>query len=97
MFFINSFDLLRSSPDKKQAVFTLDISMERIYRVRWKRIASSGSATPSIEKEYFSKKGNQYAQKFVSDEGKQNGLYWVSAGKQSKSPIGPLVGNAGSR
>jgi hypothetical protein len=50
----------------------------------------------AAEKEYFSKKGNQYAQKFVSDEGKQNGLYWVSADKQSESPIGPLVANAGS-
>jgi hypothetical protein len=50
----------------------------------------------AAEKEYFSKKGNQYAHKFVSDEGKQNGLYWVSADKQSESPIGPLVANAGS-
>jgi hypothetical protein len=50
----------------------------------------------AAEKEYFSKKGNQYAQKFVSDEGKQNGLFWVSADKQSESPIGPLVANAGS-
>jgi hypothetical protein len=50
----------------------------------------------AAEKEYFSKEGNQYSQKFVSDEGKQNGLYWVSADKQSESPIGPLVANAGS-
>jgi hypothetical protein len=50
----------------------------------------------AAEKEYFSKKGNQYAQKFVSDEGKQNALFWASADKQSESPIGPLVANAGT-
>lgn len=33
----------------------------------------------------------QYAQKFISDEGKQNGLYWKSAEGQPKSPLGPLV------
>ena len=48
------------------------------------------------EKEYRSKHGDQYAQKFVSDEGKQNGLYWAAADKRSESPIGPLVANAGS-
>lgn len=50
----------------------------------------------AAEKEYFSKNANQYAQKFASDEGKRNGLFWVSADKQSESPIGPLVANAGS-
>jgi hypothetical protein len=33
----------------------------------------------------------QYAPKFISDKGKQNGLYWESAGDQPKSPLGPLV------
>jgi len=33
----------------------------------------------------------QYAQKFVSDEGKQNGLYWKSPEGQPRSPLGPLV------
>lgn len=32
----------------------------------------------------------QYAQKFTSDAGKQNGLYWESSG-DAKSPIGPLI------
>ncbi len=34
---------------------------------------------------------NQYAQKFISDPGKQNGLYWKTAEGQPESPIGPLV------
>ena len=33
----------------------------------------------------------EYAQKFVSDEGKQNGLYWKSPEGQPKSPLGPLA------
>jgi Protein of unknown function (DUF2950) len=33
----------------------------------------------------------QYALKFISDAGKQNGLYWESPEGQPKSPLGPLV------
>jgi hypothetical protein len=33
---------------------------------------------------------HQYAQKFVSDEGKQNGLYWKTAEGEPQSPIGPV-------
>ena len=32
----------------------------------------------------------QYAQKFVSDDGKQNGLYWQTAEGQPASPLGPI-------
>src|SRR5271157_5840699 len=32
---------------------------------------------------------HQYAQKFLSDEGKQNGLYWKTAEGEPQSPIGP--------
>jgi hypothetical protein len=31
----------------------------------------------------------QYAQKFLSDKGRQNGLYWETASGQPQSPIGP--------
>ena len=48
------------------------------------------------EKEYYARphdgeKEQQYAQKFFSDPGKQNGLYWESASGETNSPIGPLV------
>jgi Protein of unknown function (DUF2950) len=33
----------------------------------------------------------QYALKFISDPGKQNGLYWESSPGQPESPLGPLV------
>ena len=44
--------------------------------------------------DYFSQKHDgvkQFAQKFISDPGKQNGLYWESAEGQPRSPVGPLV------
>ena len=48
------------------------------------------------EAEYFSKlhdgeKTKQYATKFLSDPGKQNGLYWKTAEGQPPSPLGPLA------
>jgi hypothetical protein len=36
----------------------------------------------------------QYALKFISDDGKQNGLYWKSAEGQPRSPLGPGVAYA---
>jgi hypothetical protein len=50
----------------------------------------------AAEKDYSSKQNGQYAAKFVSDEGKHNGLYWLGTDNQFESPIGPLVANAGS-
>jgi hypothetical protein len=33
----------------------------------------------------------QYAQKFMSDEGKHNGLYWRTSDNEDPSPIGPQI------
>jgi hypothetical protein len=33
----------------------------------------------------------QFAQKFISDPGKQNGLYWDSPAGQPQSPLGPMA------
>ena len=38
----------------------------------------------------------QYAQKFISDQGKQDGLYWESPEGQPKSSLGPLAAYATS-
>jgi hypothetical protein len=35
-----------------------------------------------------------YAMKFLSDEGKQNGLYWKTSDNETPSPIGPLIVSA---
>jgi hypothetical protein len=37
---------------------------------------------------------HQYAQKLISDPGKQNGLYWKAAEGEPDSPIGPLIAYA---
>jgi len=39
---------------------------------------------------------NLYAAKFISDPGKQNGLYW-KAGDNDASPIGPLIADAAAQ
>ena len=52
------------------------------------------AAMVDAQAEYFSQGhdgAKQYAQKFVSDEGKENGLYWKSPEGQPKSPLGPLA------
>lgn len=36
----------------------------------------------------------EYAQKFVSDAGNKNGLYWKTSENESPSPLGPLVATA---
>ena len=38
----------------------------------------------------------QYASRFVSDQGKKNGLFWHAAADQPSSPIGPLLAAAGA-
>jgi len=39
-------------------------------------------------------KTKHYAMKFISDEGKQNGLYWKTSDNETPSPIGPLLVSA---
>ena len=41
-------------------------------------------------------KTKQYALKFISTTGKQDGLYWKTDDSQTPSPIGPLVADASS-
>jgi hypothetical protein len=58
-------------------------------------------AVAHAQNEYFSKLHDgetrkQYALKFISDPGKQNGLYWQSSPGQPESPLGPLVAFATS-
>jgi hypothetical protein len=48
----------------------------------------------AAEKEYASGHDNEYAQKIMSDEGEQDGLYWKAGNGQPQSPIGPLVAQA---
>jgi hypothetical protein len=71
-----------------------------------RRIGSNELATISVceaiasaQAEYFDQRQGgvrQYAQKFISDPGQQNGLYWESAQGPARSPLGPLVAYANS-
>jgi hypothetical protein len=47
----------------------------------------------SAEKEYDGQ-SHEYAQRFTSSPGQQNGLYWQSAEGQPQSPLGPFVAQA---
>jgi hypothetical protein len=56
-------------------------------------------AVADAQAKYFShphdgEKTKQYAAKFISDPGKQNGLYWKSADEQPASPLGPMAASA---
>ena len=58
-------------------------------------------AVVDAQTEYFSQLHDgattkQFALKFISDPGKQNGLYWKSAEGQPESPLGPLAAFATS-
>ena len=50
----------------------------------------------AAEKEYASAHNGEYTQKFISDEGQHDGLYWKAENGQAQSPIGPLVAQAGA-
>ena len=52
------------------------------------------AALADSQAQYFAQKHGgvkQYAQKFISDPGQQNGLYWESPAGAPRSPLGPLV------
>jgi Protein of unknown function (DUF2950) len=52
------------------------------------------AAITDAQRQYFAQSHDgtkQYAQKFISDEGKKDGLYWPPIEGQPRSPLGPLV------
>jgi len=71
-----------------------EILARRIGKGELTAIAACG-ALADAQQQYFGQPHGgdttkQYAQKFVSDEGKQNGLYWNAAEGQTPSPLGQL-------
>jgi hypothetical protein len=48
----------------------------------------------AAQKEFYSTKNDEYAQKVFSDDGQHNGLYWKTGAGETRSPIGPLVASA---
>ncbi len=51
----------------------------------------------AAQKDYYAKQNNVYAARLVSDQGKQDGLYWPANGSEAQSPIGPLIAEADPR
>ena len=71
-----------------------EILARRIGKGELTAIAACG-ALADAQTQYFSQTHDgdtvkRYAQKFVSDEGKQNGLYWQAPQGQTPSPLGEL-------
>jgi hypothetical protein len=74
--------------------------------ILYRRIGKNELATIQVcgelvdaEKEYYGQPHDgesnpQYAQKFFSDPGKHNGLYWEASAGEGASPIGPLLASA---
>jgi hypothetical protein len=59
-------------------------------------------AVVDAEREYAMKDRDrngllEYAQKFVSDPGKKNGLYWETKAGEPESPLGPIMSQARSQ
>jgi hypothetical protein len=48
----------------------------------------------AAQKDYASQNHNEYTQRFFSDTGQHNGLYWKAAAGAPQSPIGPLIASA---
>jgi Protein of unknown function (DUF2950) len=67
-----------------------ELLARRIGRDELTAIAACG-AVADAENQYFHQShdgvAKQFAQKFVSDSGKQNGLYWPTSGGQAPSPL----------
>jgi len=71
-----------------------ELLARRIGRDELVAIAALG-ALANAEQRYFSRvqtgeKVQQYAQKFISDEGRHNGLYWPASNAQTESPLGQM-------
>jgi len=48
----------------------------------------------AAQKSFYAENHNEYAQRFFSDAGQHNGLYWKAADGAPQSPIGPLIASA---
>src|SRR5215472_14999080 len=88
-----------------QWFFDTDAGREEILSRRVGRnelaVIEACKAVVSAQKQYFSHLHDgattkHYAMKFISDPGKQNGLYWQSPEGQPQSPLGPLAAFATS-
>src|SRR5215470_234914 len=77
----------------KQEILTRRIGSNEISTI------GTCAALVDAQADYFSQAHagvKQFAQKFISDPGQENGLYWPDGSGQPKSPLGPLAAYATS-
>jgi hypothetical protein len=91
--------LIRTGP--VPASFGRNHKTSRIFRRVGKNELSAIDACRELveaQKQYFARPPHdivkQFAQRFVSDEGRHDGLYWHGADDESSSPINPLIAYA---
>ncbi|HZP24479.1 MAG TPA: DUF2950 domain-containing protein [Terriglobales bacterium] len=73
-----------------------EMAVRRIGRNELATIDAMASLADAQE-DYFKQEHDgtkQYARRFISDPGKENGLYWPAAPGKDKSPVGPLLAYA---
>ena len=80
----------------KQEVLNRRIGENELYTIQ------TLLAVVDAQREYAMKDRNkngllEYAQKFVSDAGKKNGLYWETKAGEAQSPLGPIMAQAKSQ
>jgi hypothetical protein len=63
-----------------------EILARRIGKDELTAVAACG-AVFDAQQQYYAHEGKQYAQKFISEEGQQNGLYWAVSEGQAPSPL----------
>jgi hypothetical protein len=63
-----------------------EILARRIGKDELTAVAACG-AVFDAQQQYYAHEGKQYAQKFISEEGQQNGLYWTVSEGQAPSPL----------
>ncbi len=89
--------------DRGQWFFDTAAGREEILRRRIGRnelsVIDVCGALAAAQEDYYSRRHDdgstkQFALKFISDPGKQNGLYWESPDGQPKSPLGPMLAYA---
>jgi len=75
---------------------TTELAVRRIGRNELATIDVLASLADAQE-EYYNQEHDgvkQFARRFISDEGKENGLYWPASAGKGKSPVGPLLAYA---
>jgi hypothetical protein len=77
----------------KEEVINRRIGRNELYTIR------VSLAYVDAQREYASKVRNgegvlQYAQHFMSQKGKKDGLYWEAKKREEQSPLGPLIAKA---